>query len=285
MYAHLNGVDLYFDVISSGQNVDFAGDTDKPALFIHHGGPGADHSYFRPWLDPLGEFAQVVYLDHRGTGRSGDAPLATYTIEQMADDVEALRHHLGLGQIIFLGHSYGGFVGQVLALRHPQSLAKLILSNTAPDYGFWDEAQAIAESIATPDQKEIFRELFEGTITSQEQYDAWWKKCHPLYFRHPDQEVLDQLSVRSRGRFEVAGYMMANEIPHYNPFPLLHTIEVPTLILASKYDWVTPPSQGRRIAAEIKNSEFVLFEDSGHEPFAREEEQAYLDAVSKFILQ
>ena len=283
MYAHLNGVDLYFDVISSGKTVDFSGDRDKPVLFIHHGGPGADHSYFRPWLDPLGEVAQVVYLDHRGTGNSSDAPLDTYTIEQMADDVEALRHHLGLGKIMFLGHSYGGFVAQVLALRHPQALSKLILSHTAADYGFWEEAQAIAESIATPEQREVFRELFEGTISSQEEYEAWWKKCYPLYFRHPDQEVLDQLSVRSNGRFEVSGYMMANEIPKYNPYPQLSTIEVPTLVLSSEHDWVTPPSQGRRIAEAIPNSEFVLFEDSGHEPFAREEEQEYLDVVSTFI--
>ncbi|WP_127817661.1 alpha/beta fold hydrolase [Microbacterium sp. CPCC 204701] len=283
MYANVNGVDLYFDVISSGLSVDFAGDREKPVLFVQHGGPGADHSYFRPWLDPLGEVAQVVFIDHRGTGFSSTAPLETYTIEQIADDVEALRHYLGLGRIMFLGHSFGGMVGQVYAQRHPKSLSKLILSHTAPDYGFWEEAQEIAMRIATPEQKEVFRELFEGGITNQEEYEAWWKRCYPLYFRNPDQEVLDQLSARSRGKFEVSQYMMANEIPKYDALAGLAQIDVPTLVLSSTYDWVTPPSQGERIAAAISNAKFVLFEESGHEPFAREEQQAYLDVVSDFI--
>jgi len=283
MYARINGVDLYFDVISSGLEVDFAGDREKPTLFIHHGGPGADHGYFRPWLDSLGEIAQIVYLDHRGTGRSGDAPLETYTIEQMADDVEALRQYLGLGPIILLGHSYGGFVAQVFAHRHPKSLAKLILSHTAPDYGFWDEAQEIAMRIATPEQKDLFRELFAGTISNQEEYEAWWAACYPLYFRHPDQEVLDQLVARSRGRYEVASYMMANEIPKYDQLPNLPDIAVPTLVMSSAHDWVTPPSQGEKIAGAIPDAQYVLFEDSGHEPFAREEQELYLKTVADFI--
>lgn len=283
MYAHVNGVDLYFDVISSGLTVDFAGDREKPVLFIHHGGPGADHSYFRPWLDSLGEVAQVVFVDHRGTGFSSTAPVETYTIEQIADDVEALRQHLGLGKIMLLGHSFGGMVAQVFAERHPESLSKLILSNTAPDYEFWEEAQENAMRIATPEQKDVFRELFEGSITNQEEYEAWWKRCYPLYFRHPDDEVLAQLSARSRGRFEVSQYMMANELPKFDALAGLSKIEVPTLVLASRYDWVTPPSQAERIVAAIPHAEYVLFTDSGHEPFAREEQQAYLDAVSDFI--
>ena len=118
-----------------------------------------------------------VYVDHRGTGRSGDAPLETYTVEQMADDLDELRRHLGIDRIVLLGHSYGGMVAQIFAQRHPESLEKLILSNTAPDWGFWEEAQEIAERIATPEQKEIYKELFEGAITNQEEYDAWWAKC------------------------------------------------------------------------------------------------------------
>ena len=283
MRAHVNGVDLYFDVISSGLTVDFTGDRDKPVLFVQHGGPGADHSYFRPWLDPLGEVAQVVYVDHRGTGRSSQAPLETYTIEQIADDIDALRHHLGLGQIMFLGHSFGGMVGQVLDGRHPGSLSKLILSHTAPDWGFWAEAQENAMRIATPEQKEVFRELFEGSLSNQAEYEAWWRSCYPLYFRHPDPEVLDQLAVRSKGKFEVASHMMANELPKFDALGSLPAVQVPTLVLASAHDWVTPPSQAERIVQALPNARYVLFEDSGHEPFAGEEQQAYLDAVSTFI--
>ena len=44
---------------------------EKPVAFIIHGGPGGDHSGFKPVMSPLAETAQLVYFDHRGQGRSG----------------------------------------------------------------------------------------------------------------------------------------------------------------------------------------------------------------------
>jgi proline iminopeptidase len=203
----------------------------------------------------------------------------------MADDVEALRTYLGLGPVLLLGQSFGGMVAQVFATRYPESVTKLLLANTTPSMQFWDAAQDEAAAMATPEQQAAIPALFNGEIQSQEAFDAWWDVCMPLYFKHPDRwgQEIEEVEGRMVGAYEVANYMMANEIPKYNPFPQLPTIQVPTLVLSSEYDWVTPPSQGRRIAHAIPNSQFVLFEDSGHEPFAREEEQAYLDVVSTFI--
>lgn len=41
-----------------------------PTLLVMHGGLGLDHTYLRPWLDPLADDLRVVYYDHRGNGRS-----------------------------------------------------------------------------------------------------------------------------------------------------------------------------------------------------------------------
>lgn len=285
MHAHLNGVDLYFDIVSSGLAIDPSGDREKPTLFVQHGGPGADHSYFRPSLDALADAAQIVYIDHRGTGRSGDAPLETYTVEQMADDLDALRRHLGIDKIILLGHSYGGMVAQVYALNYPESLEKLILSNTAPDWGFWKEAQEIANRIATPEQKEIFRDLFEGTISNQTDYQTWKAKCMPLYYRSPNPELFAALSSRARGRYEVATYMMAHELPRFSVVDHLPRVATRTLVLAGAYDWVTPPSQSERIMQQLPNAEYVRFEQSGHQTFADQEQDDYLAVVAKFITE
>jgi proline iminopeptidase len=282
MYAHVNGVNLFFDIDGGGVVPSELGVLDKPVIFVHHGGPGCDHTYFRPWLDQLTDIAQLVYVDHRGTGRSEHAPLETYTIEQMADDLEALRHHLGLGKITILGHSFGGMVAQVFALRHPASLDRLILSNTAPSSQFWEEAQAMADKTATEDQKEILNDLFEGTLSSQEEFDAWWAKCMPLYFHSPDQQVLDAMGRRMKGAVEVANYMMENEIPRYDVRSGLASVTVPTLVLAGAYDWVTPPTQSEQIRAGLPESEYVLFENSGHMPFI-EENDLYLESVTKFM--
>src|SRR5205823_3981165 len=50
---------LFCDIVGNG-----------PAVLAFHGGPGLDHRYFRPWLDPLGEAARMIFFDLRGHGRS-----------------------------------------------------------------------------------------------------------------------------------------------------------------------------------------------------------------------
>ena len=47
---------------------------EKPMLLMLHGGPGSDHSIYRPAYSALADIAQIVYLDHRGNGRSEDGP-------------------------------------------------------------------------------------------------------------------------------------------------------------------------------------------------------------------
>jgi len=49
---------------------------EKPTLPMLHGGPGSDHSIYRPAYSALADIAQIIYLDHRGDGRSEDGPRA-----------------------------------------------------------------------------------------------------------------------------------------------------------------------------------------------------------------
>lgn len=282
MYAHVNGVDLFFDIEGGGYVPDGPTVVEKPTLVLLHGGPGCDHSYFKPWLLPLTDQVQLLLVDHRGNGRSGRVDEKTYTIEQMADDLEALRHHLGLGPIIVLGHSFGGMVAQVYALRYPQSVSKLILSNTAPSADFWEEAQEMADKMATPEQLAVLPALFEGTITSQEEFDQWWQTCMPLYFHKPNAEIIAEVEGRMRGEVVVANYMMANEIPKYDVREGLASVTVPTLVIAGRYDWVTPVSQSEAIVAALPGAQLVIQEKSGHMGFI-EETEGYLAAVRAFL--
>lgn len=282
MYAHVNGVDLFFDIEGGGNVPDGPIVRDKPTLVLLHGGPGCDHSYFKPWLLPLVDQVQLLLVDHRGNGRSGRVDERTYTIEQMADDLEALRHHLGLGPIAVLGHSFGGMVAQVYALRHPQSLSKLILSNTAPSADFWEEAQLMAAKMATPEQLAVLPALFEGTLTSQQEFDDWWETCMPLYFHNPDPAIIADVEGRMRGEVVVANYMMANEIPHYDVRTELASVTAPTLVIAGRYDWVTPVSQSEAIVRALPDAKLVIQEESGHMGFI-EETDDYLAAVRAFL--
>jgi proline iminopeptidase len=284
MFAVVNDARIYFDVDGEGSTPRGAAMMEKPALMVLHGGPGADHSYFKPWIRPLTEVAQVIYVDHRGNGRSELTGPATYNLHQMADDLEALRQLLGLGQVQLLGHSFGGMVALTFALRHPGSLEALLLCTTTASREFRDDAWAVAERVATPEQMAVLATLFDGKVASDQEHEEWWRICLPLYFHQPDQAICAQLLGRERAQLGVVNHMMANEIPHYDVTGRLGEIAVPTLVIAGRHDWVTPVSQAEVISGGIEGASLQVFESSGHFPFI-EEQPAFLDLVSRFVAE
>jgi proline iminopeptidase len=282
MYVNVNGARLFIDINGSGSVPSGTSMVERPTLFVLHGGPGADHSYFKPWLDPLTEVAQLVYVDHRGNGRSERTGPATYNIAQMADDLEALRQLLGFGKVQVLGHSFGGMVALTYAIRHHEGLQALIPCTTAPSYGFRSEAWKIAERTATPEQMKVLSNLFDGVIQTDKEHQEWWRVCLPLYFHHAEGTICAEILGREHPQLEVANYMMQSEIPKYDVLADLPNIAAPTLAIAGRYDWVTPASQAEAIAAGIPNAEVKVFEESGHFPFIEERDE-FLDVVGRFV--
>jgi proline iminopeptidase len=71
---------------------------------------------FFPYLLPLARTNKIVFIDERGSGRSeklGD--VSQYTVENMVEDIEAVRQALNLGKISLFGHSFGGVLAQAYA--------------------------------------------------------------------------------------------------------------------------------------------------------------------------
>ena len=107
-YIDSHGVLIYYKTIGRGA-----------PIVIVHGGPGGSHDYFLPYLLPLARQNRLIFIDERGSGRSQklDDP-AGYTVENMVEDVEAVRQGLVLGKITLLGHSYGGVLAEAYALKY-----------------------------------------------------------------------------------------------------------------------------------------------------------------------
>mgnify|MGYP001331693525 CR=1 FL=1 len=143
MRAKLRDAEIYYDVDGMGLMPDEGRMVERPTLFLLHGGPGGDHSSFKAQVADLRDVAQLVYIDHRGSGRSAPADPATYTLEENIDDVDALRDYLGLESICLLGSSYGGMVAQGYAIRYPQRVSNLVLCATAPSHRFLDDVDPI----------------------------------------------------------------------------------------------------------------------------------------------
>ena len=132
--AHLNGADLYFEVVGDA-------DPETPPIVYLHGGPGYNAYSFRELLgDRLEDLGRrVVYLDQRGSGRSGaleDTEQAqqaghadTLDLDTLVADVEELREFLGAEQIVPLGHGFGALMALEYARRYPARTARAIVVN------------------------------------------------------------------------------------------------------------------------------------------------------------
>src|SRR5882724_504394 len=131
----------------------------KP-LMIVHGGPGASHDYFLPYLLPLARHNRLIFIDERGSGRSQKLEHATgYTVENMVEDVEGVRQALGLGKISLLGHSYGGALAQGYALKYQRNLSHLILGSTFASTKELNDALAKMKTEMDPKDRERLNAL------------------------------------------------------------------------------------------------------------------------------
>ena len=136
MRIEVNGVRLYVDIEGAGLEPGGLSMRAKPTLVLLHGGPGADHSVYKPGFSQLSDLCQIVYLDHRGNGRSDESAAEHWTLDRWADDLLALINSLGIEEPILYGASMGGFVAQAFATKYPEIPGALILCATSAHVDF-----------------------------------------------------------------------------------------------------------------------------------------------------
>lgn len=284
MRARIRGTEIYFDVEGMGLVPDGSRMVERPVAFVIHGGPGGDHTGFKPGFGPLAERMQLVYFDHRGQGRSAKGDPAAYTLDENVEDMEALRLHLGLGPIVSIGTSYGGMVAMAHAARYPASVSHLVLVVTAAHAGFNARARQIVAERGTPEQKEVAAQLWAGALDTPEKLRRYYDVMGPLYSRRHDPVAAK--AGRDRGvlspdalnrAFAPGGFLQS-----YDLRPELARIAAPTLILAGRHDWICPPEFSEEIHRLIPGSDLRIFEESSHSIRA-DEPQKMLDAIAGFV--
>lgn len=269
MHISVNDTTLYFDVEGPELAVDGDGLRARPTLVALPGGPGFDHGYLRPGLAPLAADAQIVYVDLRGQGRSAPAPSESCTLEQMADDVAALCHRLGIGRPVVFGHSAGGFVALHLALRHPTLPAALILCHTAPTLAPLPDPRPPASLLdrAGPDAAEVAQRLFGGDFSPQTG-EAFGRLVFPHYAAPGREHLPGRLMALSTMNTQVAAHFFSHLAPRYDIRASLVEIRCPTTVIVGGHDWVLPPAAGRAIADAVPAGELVELPDAGHFGFS-----------------
>ena len=270
-------------------------------LVVVHGGPGASHDYFLPYLMPLARENRLIFIDERGSGKSEklDDP-KRYTVAAMADDVEAVRQALKLGTINLLGHSYGGVLAQEYALKYPKALRHLVLCSTfhstaALNKVFEDMKKAmpaeLRERIAKMEGEGLYghgKDYQKGRYTDDYMTAAWGEGYFPyLYVRKPDPNFDPTSSGNmswdlyremwgSHGEFVIDGNLVSAEYADRLP-----SLKVPTLITVGDHD-ESAPSIARTMQSLIPGSKLVVFPESGHMTFV-DQPALFISAVNGFL--
>jgi pimeloyl-ACP methyl ester carboxylesterase len=128
-HSTVNGIGLYYET---------HGESGEPLVLVH--GYTGDVTDWRHQIPEFSRTHRVLAMDLRGHGRS-EAPRdrPSYTVEQMADDVEALVEQVGLERFHLVGHSMGGGMVQEIALRSPEKPLSLTLHDTSCRFGPADD--------------------------------------------------------------------------------------------------------------------------------------------------
>lgn len=283
MQAKIRDTEIYFDIEGAGLVIEGPQWRSKPVVFLVHGGPGADHTSYRPVFSPLSHKLQLVYFDHRGQGRSARGAKETYTLDNNVEDMEALRQHLGLDKIVVLGTSYGGMVALSYAIRYPQHVSHLIIIATAADSRFLTRAQEILVERGTEEQKAIAQRLWNGTFENEEQLREFFQIMAPMYSFTYDPNSSQEASEQTILSADAINVAFGGFLRSYTVLNQLHKITSPTLVIGGRHDWICQPEFSEEIARKIPNSDLRIFENSGH-LIRADEPEALRDAIAGFLV-
>jgi len=249
-------------------NYQVEGPASGPVVTLSHS-LATNLSMWDPQARALASRYRVVRFDTRGHGGT-DAPAGAYALEQLAEDARALLHALGIARTHFIGLSMGGFIGQLLALTHPEMLQSLVLCDTTsrvpPEARpMWDERIRVA-------QTQGMEPHVEPTI------GRWFTA--PFMEQHA--EVVNPVRAIIRGTHPQGYIGCCHAIAALDLTDRLGGIRVPTLVIVGEDDPATPVAASRMIHERIQGSELVILKSASHLSNL-EQAEAFNRAITTFL--
>jgi len=236
------------------------------------GGPLLDSASLGD-LGGLSGNLRLIQPDYRGAGRSETpADVASYRCDAVVDDIEALREHLGLGQINVLAHCAGANVAVQYAARFPERVGKLALVTPS--------TRAVGISITGDMRREVVQlrkgetwfpqasEAFERIQAGQAK-DSDWEAITPLTYGHWDvaAQAHDERDNNHRNEDGEAAFGAEGAFDPLATRAALATFEAPVLLLAGELDVAAPPRAVAEYATLFPNATAVVQPGAGHVPW------------------
>jgi len=224
-----------------------------PLLLI--AGFGASRAIWQPQLADWAQHRQVITMDNRNAGKSR-GPGFVPRIELMAGDALAVLDGLGIEEADICGMSMGGMIAQVIAMRHPERVRRLVLTCTAPC-------------------RPMPRPFGPGGPVGM-LFSPGFAAAHP----EAVQEWLKigqaaPTSVMLRQAIAIMAYDLRREVPG---------LRLPVLVAHGSGDRVVPVRNGQWLAAHIPGAQLVIYEGAGH-GMTIERTRDYNRDVLRFLLE
>ncbi len=232
-YAEVNGIKLYYEQYGAG----------TPLLVIH--GNGADLSAMAPQIAYFSRDHRVIAPDTRGHGKSGLGP-GRLTYVQQADDLAALLHQLHLQSVRVIGWSDGGILGLLLAIRHPDKVAKLAV--TGANIFPLGVGQAALDGMMQDDARAL-------AMAAQGDRSQDWALVH-----------------------QRTNLMITQ--PDITPAQL-EAIPCPVLVMAGDHDLILP-EHTLLIFQHLKHGQLAIFPNATHS-VSQEQPQVFNETVARFF--
>ena len=218
----------------------------------------ADNACYAFQVAEYAKYFRCISLDLRGTGES-DKPDGVYTTENLADDVAALMHAIGIPRAHITGLSLGAAIGMWVAAKYPNMVTSLSLHSAWPKTDPFlkvvaESLQVIAKALRSVPEM-VVSALFPWCFTPE------------LYATNPDYIQSFAAFVRSRPAQSVASFLQqSNAVISHDADEQLNRITAPTLLTFGRYDMATSTRFADRIKGKVRNSELFIFEKCAHAP-------------------
>ncbi|MGZ0015856.1 alpha/beta fold hydrolase [Yeosuana sp. AK3] len=259
-------------------------------IFFLPGGPGNSHDYMQANFGQYYKTNTVVFFDFLGRGKSDDAKnKAEYSVENDVALIEKLRIILKFDKISLVGHSYGTVPAQAYAIKYPSQVNKLFLISGFHSGTMWqancDSYNHYAKTHFPEKWQQVDSLRALGYVSSQEPLKSLYGSIPTKYvyyhntaivgnfpkepFRNWSDDVYNTIIGRD-GDFHVSGSMINQDYRQQ-----LKNISAKTLIVAGRYDGVSTPEFNLQYKTFMPQADFVMFEQSGHNPYLEEPEKFY----------
>ena len=239
-----------------------------PVVLVHGlGGTGRD--IFKRLLTPLSEQYRVVAYDLRGSGQSSVTP-GPYTVELLADDLDAILKALGLDTVTLVGHSLGGGIALHYAATRPDRVRAVV--GIGAITGLSEQGKEGMEARAQTVERQGMAAVAETVATNG--LAPSFRQSNPDEF----QEFVSLITAN-----DTAGYAaQCRALVAMDVTSQLPEVSCPVLLVCGEKDQASTPAANIVNAALIAEVRLVELADTAH-IIPWEQPDAVLAALTAFL--